>query len=179
MDNLEKFIVNHREEFDNREPADDLWQGIEKGLGKKQGKEPMIGRWIWKAASIILFAAVIGLLVERNMHINEPVRIAPAGERLTELDQVETYYSRMISQKRQEIQSYLRENPDFRKSFNKDINQLDSMYDGLKTELAHSYSDKIVDAMIVNLQVRIRILNQQLNILQAIEKTKENEKADI
>ena len=179
MDKLEKFIKENRNDFDNKIPPDDTWEGISGGLETKPVSFPKINQWLWKAASLILLMAVIGLLVERNMHRELKSPANQANERLSELNKVEAYYTSLISQKRQEIQKYLRDNPDFRKSFNQDISQLDSMYSGLKNELSDTYNDKIVDAMIVNLQLRIKILNQQLNILQSIQKTKENENANI
>ena len=177
MDKLEKFITENRERFDDKTPGEDLWAGISAGLvGGKKIRRP-INQWLWKAASFVLLAMVIGLLTDRVYHTNNSQHKNSGNERLMELKQVENYYSSLITQKRSEIQTYLQENPGFRKSFSHDITQLDSMYSSLKTELSNSYNDKIVDAMIVNLQLRIRILNQQLEILKSIQKTKENDKA--
>ena len=177
MDKLEKFITENREKFDDRNPGDELWNGISARLdGNKPGKRS-ISQYMWKAASFVLLAMVIGLLTERIYHRDRSQNSLQGNERLTELNQVEDYYTSLIAQKRNEIQVYLSENPDFRQSFSHDITQLDSMYTSLKSELSNSYSDKIVDAMIVNLQLRIRILNQQLDILKSIQKTKEHDKA--
>ncbi len=179
MDKLEKFIRENREEFDNKLPGDKSWDDIVNRMNRQKAKTIPITQWMWKAASIVLLAAVIGLLIERYVHDRNSVNAVPVNPRLTELKQVESYYSTLISEKREEIQAYLKKDPDFRKSFNHDINQLDSMYSQLKTELSKSYSEKIVDAMIVNLQLRIKILNEQLNILQSIQKAKKDEKSKV
>ncbi len=179
MDNLEKYIRENREAFDDKDPGENSWNEIVKRINKPVSKTIRVTQWIWKAASIILFAAVIGLLVDRYVHNKNAAGPVVPNPRITELRQVENYYTNLITEKRQEINVYLQKDPDFRKSFNHDINQLDSLYSGLKTELSKSYNDKIVDAMIVNLQLRIKILNEQLSILQSIQKTKKNEKSSI
>ena len=35
-DKLKDFIRNNRDEFDNREPSDRVWKGIEKEIGDKR-----------------------------------------------------------------------------------------------------------------------------------------------
>lgn len=180
MDNLEKFITGHREEFDDRVPGDEIWNTIDRQLNRKRLKRVQLYGWMWKVASMLLLAAVIGLLIDRRIHPSGEVagnRIT--GNRLAEFKQVEEFYTRLIGEKQVEIQTSIKANPGLSREFSHEITWLDSAYSGLKTELSMTYSDKIVDAMIVNLQLRINILNQQLNILQAINKTKENEKAHI
>jgi hypothetical protein len=179
MDNLEKFIHENREQFDNREPGDELWNNISNKLDHSHRPERFINHWIWKAASIVLFVAVLGLLIERQFRQAKEVTINRPQKQTIEFKQVEEYYTSLIVSKRAEIQDYLQANPSFRNEFTGDILQLDSMYVSLKMELSNNYSEKIVDAMIVNLQMRIRILNQQLNILQKIKNAKENEKPSI
>ena len=49
---------------------------------------------------------------------------------------------------------------------------LDSMYAVLKKDLNKGNEDVIADAMILNLRLRIEILNKQLSIIQAIEDSK-------
>ena len=179
MDNFEKFIQENREQFDDREPGGELWNNIIHKL--EHGRQPrrFINHWVWKAASFILFAAVLGLLIERQFRQTKEITINQPKEQKIEFKQVEEYYTSLILSKRTEIQNYLHANPSFRNEFTGDIVQLDSMYADLKKELSNNYNDKIVDAMIVNLQMRIRILNQQLNILQKIKNAKENEKSSI
>jgi hypothetical protein len=66
---------------------------------------------------------------------------------------------------------------DLGKDFANEINMLDSMYAVLKKDMQNGNEENLVDAMILNLQLRIEILNQQLNIIQSIE-TRKNEKID-
>ncbi|NJO03617.1 MAG: hypothetical protein HC880_19775 [Bacteroidia bacterium] len=54
------------------------------------------------------------------------------------------------------------------------MTQLDSMYTSLKKELYQLPSkEEVVEAMIINLQTRIKILNRQLEILERINDLKQ------
>jgi hypothetical protein len=179
MDDFEKFVRENRQNFDDREPGEDTWNNIRHRLDRGQPPQGLIHHWIWKAASIILFAAVLGLLAERQFRKRGENLVNQSSEEKIEFRQVEEYYTSLIASKRAEIGNFLIDNPSFRNEFAYDINQLDSMYTSLKGNLTDNYSEKIVDAMIVNLRMRMQILNQQLSILQKIKNTKQNEKPGI
>jgi hypothetical protein len=179
MDNLEKFIQENREQFDNLEPGEGLWNNISHRLSPNRTSGQLLHHWIWKAASFVLFAAVLGLLIERQFRQPKEIAGNLPKEQKIEFKQVEEYYTSLIISKRAEIRHYLQANPSFRNEFTDDISQLDSMYSILKVKLSDNYNEKIVDAMIVNLQMRIQILNQQLSILQKIKNSQQNEKSNI
>jgi hypothetical protein len=61
--------------------------------------------------------------------------------------------------------------------FGKDLAGLDSSYHRLKRELASTPNkEQIMDAMILNLQMRMEILNKQLKTLEKIKSIKSNRK---
>jgi hypothetical protein len=68
---------------------------------------------------------------------------------------------------------------DFGGEFLSEIQVLDSMYILLKKDMNHGNEEVLVDAMILNLQLRIEILNQQLSIIQSIENSQKDEKINI
>ena len=67
--------------------------------------------------------------------------------------------------------------PEQQEQFLLEIDQLDSMYLELKkTYQTNASNDRVMDAMISNLQLRLEILNRQLDILQNIKnQNNENE----
>lgn len=177
MDRLEKYITDHRNEFDDKDPSRELWHRINNRL---DSSEVIYINWkthLWKAASVILFAAVVWLLVDREYR----TRQTPVGSIQTEqgyaFSEVENYYFQIINQKRQTIRNYLDNNPEVDEMLLADIDRLDSAYQKLKKSMTKISSEKILDAMVNNLQTRIEILNQQLDILERIKsiKDKENE----
>ena len=85
-----------------------------------------------------------------------------------EFNQAEDYYVSLINQKRQSIKDQL--TPEQQEQFLVEIDQLDSMYVELKkTYQTNASNDRVMDAMINNLQLRLDILNRQLEILENIK----------
>ena len=165
-DQLEKFIMENREAFDDAIPADQTWTKIDQRLTKKGSVWPTI----WKVAAMLFMASTIFLMIDKNT--NEP-----EGPILSEeFTQAEDYYVTLINQKRQAIKSQL--TPEQHEQFLVEIDQLDSMYVELKkTYQTNASNDRVMDAMINNLQLRLDILNKQLDILENIKN--QNNESDI
>lgn len=157
-DQFEKFIIENREAFNNEEPSEKVWSDVDKKLGKKQSYLSIA----WKIAAMLFMASTILLIVDRNNQLsNSPVLS-------DEFEQAEDYYVKLINVKKQEIKEKL--TPEEQAQFLSDIDQLDSMYLELKqTYQTNASNDRVVDAMISNLQLRLNILNKQLEILENIK----------
>lgn len=157
-DQFEKFIIENRNSFDDRNPSDKVWNKIDKRLSKRTSFLQVA----WKVAAILFLASTLYLLIDKN---NEPF----AGPQLSqEFVQAEDYYISMISQRKQQIKEQLSAAQE--EEFLTDINQLDEMYTELKnTYKTNASSERVVDAMINNLQLRLDILNKQLEILENIK----------
>ena len=164
-DQLEKFIMDNRGAFDENVPSDNTWNRIDHKLKEKSKLWPTV----WKVAAVLFMVSTLYLMVDRNSHPMEDEPILTE-----EFNQAETYYINLITQKRKIIQEEL--TPDHRKQFLSEIDQLDAMYLELKkTYQTNASNDRLMDAMINNLQLRLEILNKQLEILQKI-KNQNNEK---
>ncbi|MEQ8472266.1 MAG: hypothetical protein RIC35_13825 [Marinoscillum sp.] len=164
-DQLERFVINNREHFDKEEPSEKVWQNINQR--KSRGT-----KWVgaWKVAAILLLISTVYLVFERKVGDETETKALTAD---TEFEQVEAYYTTLIAQKRKEIAQFRQQS--LERDFLMEIDRLDQMYDQLKrTYKNQNSSDLITDAMISNLQLRINILNKQLEILQEL-KRKENE----
>ncbi len=164
-DNLEKFIIENRDSFDDATPSEKVWNQIDQDLGKKHSFWPKM----WKVAAVIFMASTIFLVIDRNFNsMNEGPVLSE------EFIQAEDYYISLIAQKRQAIKEQL--TPEQHEQFLVEIDQLDSMYVELKkTYQTNASNNRVTDAMINNLQLRLDILNRQLDILQNI-KNQNNEK---
>ncbi|MDP4680522.1 MAG: hypothetical protein NWS46_09175 [Cyclobacteriaceae bacterium] len=94
----------------------------------------------------------------------------------SELVEAEGYYTKMILSKKKEIAKYEIFNPELLV----DINGLDSMYTDLENDLkVYQKDDRLINAMIRNLQQSVDILNKQLNILEQLKMIEEDEKISI
>jgi hypothetical protein len=172
-DKLEKFIKSHRADMDHKEPRPDLWIDIANEMSNEHKQKSLTRSFVWWRAAAVLLLLVTSLLVlERYVSAPDREEIV-MNEQLIE---AESYYTSLINQKQKEVLS-LSQELDLGKDFANEINMLDSMYAVLKKDMQNGNEENLVDAMILNLQLRIEILNQQLNIIQSIE-TRKNEKID-
>lgn len=157
-DQFEKFIMENRESFSDAEPSDKVWRGVEKSLNNHQSFLSIA----WKVAAMLFMVSTIYLIIDRN---NQSMTGPVLSD---EFEEAEDYYVKLISLKKQEIKEQL--TPENQSQFLSDIDQLDSMYLELKqTYQTNASNDRVVDAMISNLQLRLNILNKQLEILENIK----------
>ena len=175
-DRLEKYIKSHREEMDGKNPRNDLWSDIEKELNQNT-KQRHISKSVifWRAAAVILLLITSWLAfdkVNQNFSDENSGNVAVLSPQLIE---AETFYISLIGQKKEEIK-VMSERYDLGAEFLDDINMLDSMYSVLKEDMNNGDEENVADAMILNLQLRIEILNQQLGIIQSIENSQKDEK---
>lgn len=157
-DQLEKFIMDNREAFDDATPSDQAWSKIDQKLTKRRSAWPTL----WKVAAMLFMATTIILIIDKSKsEVQGPVLSE-------EFNQAEDYYVSLINQKRQSIKDQL--TPEQQEQFLVEIDQLDSMYVELKkTYQTNASNDRVMDAMINNLQLRLDILNRQLEILENIK----------
>jgi hypothetical protein len=180
MDKLEKYIRENRASFDDKNPPVEVWHKINHQLDKGETSQIHMGSLLWRAAAIFLFAMVVWLLMDRADNINQETQI-PLTEDTDRIafNDVEAFYSMEIERKQKLILHFVSENPELDTSLLEEIDQLDSTYQVLKSTAENGYSERILDAMVINLQMRIDILNQQLEVLGKIKNLKENEKVDM
>lgn len=160
-DLLERYIVDHRQEFDDLEPSDKLWKGIEDGVKSKKRDWSVL----WKVAAMIFLASTIFLTIERQFIGNDNIELS---ESKREFFEVERYYFQLISDTKNELEGLnIREK-------NADLiqeeYQLDKIYQNLKEEYLNQNSSEILkDALVENLRLRIKILSNQVKILNEID----------
>ena len=189
---LEKFIQNNRADFDPYEPPARLWDKITQELDeeapqvkKKEGKVIRIPvRNLYRVAAAVL---ILGGLWTVYQNIPQNSGIVEGSEEVAtntinlsdidpELAEAEAYYTQLIVDKKTEIEQFRSKRVPVQDDFYKDLDELDSLYTGLKSELYEvPAKERVVEAMIQNLQIRIEILNKQLEILNRIQKLQNGE----
>jgi hypothetical protein len=173
-DSFEKFIRDHREAFDSRDPDPALWRRIESEIRPRR----VIS---WKAiasraaAVVLIFAA--SYLVHEMIDNREPgmtarkIRSAKEQELvIPELREAEMYYSGLINEKIREIEPILAHCPAIEKELEFDMAELDSLYSDLKNDLKDNIANQeVVEAIIENYRLRISILEELLTELEPEE----------
>lgn len=175
-DKLEKFISQNKEAFDEDGPSEDLWNKIEGNLEEEKQES-----WwsYWKVASMLFLVTTVVLLVDR-MQPQQDAELAQATTLSEEFTEAEQFYSRLISERKQQIDSY--DVPgDLRREFLDEMNELDDLYLELRSTFEKKSGDqKLIDAMISNMRLRMRILDRQIEILERLNDYKnEGEEAII
>ena len=169
-DKLEKFISEHRQDFDDQEPSLKLWDNIQKRVAKP---ERNFG-WVWKVAAVLLLGLSLTLLFERENR--EELLVHEDEDVSSEILEVEQHYSSIILAKRTEIAHLIEEKKFEDVEVLKDLDALDLMYDQLKEDLKKNQNDdRVVNAMIRNLQLRVEILSKQLEILKKLKRNEDYE----
>ena len=158
-DNLEDFIKNNRQAFDDKEPRERVWKNIDASL-KLQKPSLWNSVGIWRAAAIVFMLLSGYLLVPKTFSDD---KVADNSAVANDFRDIEAFYVQEISAKKDLINQF--QKADALNGFTQDFRQLEAMYMVLKEEMKNSPSEKVKDAMVLNLLVRINLLNQQLSKL--------------
>lgn len=157
---LEDFIRENRSLFNDKEPPDRIWSGVENSLRLKRKIDWWNSVSLWRVAALLLMGFSIYLLIPSS-----PGK--PDTASLREFQDVEAFYIREIMHKEQLIDQFRK--MERLNGFTKDFHQLEAMYMVLKEEMKTRPSKKVKDALVLNLLIRIDLLNQQLHKLEEYE----------
>jgi hypothetical protein len=170
MDQLEDFIGKNRGAFDDKEPSEKVWRNIHASIGVGSSKTSW---WnsvvVWRAAAMLFMALSFYLLIPKS-DLKGEKQLA-----LKEFNDVEAFYAAQISLKEELIDGFGQD--EALENFTHDFQQLEAMYTVLKDEMKTQPSKKVKDALVLNLLVRINMLNQQLEKLERDEKKDKEERA--
>lgn len=167
-DELEDFVSQHREAFDDKEPSSKVWNKINDTLPNFEKKSWWNSAPLWRAAAII-FMVLSGYLLMPKHTIKTPGQALA----LKEFNDVETFYIAQISDKVQLIEGF--KSNDGLNGFTQNFKQLEAMYFVLKEEMKNHPNQKVKDALVLNLLVRIDLLNQKLYLLEKSQKEERSE----
>lgn len=193
--NLERFVRDNREAFDQMHPSPALWDKIGEAIGepKKNTTRVVSMSWARWAVAATLFLALAGTLgyflfvktettsIPLAIHEDTPKTEITASESVDPIvQQIDPQYAKLVSQftevigeKQAELRQIEKDDPELYRKFAGDIQKLDSSYHLLRSTLnANPNTEQLLQAMISNLQMQIDLLNQQLNIIQKVKQPK-------
>lgn len=167
MENLEKFILEHREDFDREVPPLKVWANIDRELDAKRG-----GRIVWM--KYVRVAAAAAVLVAVSCYIGfQAGAKSDAAQALSDFSpehaEMERYFNEQINAKMAQLVSYQQD-----EHVKPDLQELDAVYDELKAELKDAPvggEQKVIEAMINNYQTKLDILEHVLNKVNTTEET--------
>jgi hypothetical protein len=84
-----------------------------------------------------------------------------------------THYANLVEAKQNELKMLTAENPEYSRQFANDLAALDSSYHALQSQTnSPPNQEVIIEAMIRNLQLQVRLLSRQLYIIHQIKNSK-------
>lgn len=184
---LEKFVNRNRSEFDAEHPGADVWSKIEKTLPIKKQAKVFSLRDIYKfsaaAAVLCIVLTSVYFLYVRQQKNELAVTDPKATNNTVQLNGIAPEYAaeakqvfNAIERRQEELKEATAANPELYKQFLDDLKLLDSTYNMLQKQAAHTPNkDVIMKAMLQNLQLQAELLYRQLMITNDIKKqTKQN-----
>lgn len=161
-DRLEDFIKANREAFDQMEPSGKVWEKI----SDKQPKTRVIklkSFWFRAAAVAMIVVATSVILVKTDL-LNGQKIAAETDPELRELLEAEAFYAHQVNGKLEEIRKCYYTYPELKDDIENDLNELQLMYNELKTDLKENVSNKtVIEAMIENNRIRLKLVDQVLD----------------
>ncbi|MEQ1585097.1 MAG: hypothetical protein ABL895_04415 [Cyclobacteriaceae bacterium] len=164
-DSLKKFVAEHRQEFDHRDPSPNAWTRIKSNLPGKQ-----VSLWnnvvVWRVAAVLFLGLSVYFFNTRDLSRTSRESAQLQGE----FSDLESFYSEQIEEK-VELISHI-QNFSEEEQFTQDLEKLEAMYLVLREQMKSHPSEKVKDALILNLLVRIDLLNQQIESIEDSKKVK-------
>jgi cell division protein FtsB len=179
---LEDFIKMNRDEFDDLEPSSDLWARIEKHLPpegttiKPREAKTFSLSFVLKVAASVIIVMGIGFGLYLHHERSEAVNFTAINPTYAKQ---QMHYASLVQNQRKELKSIAKTDPELYKEFSVEIARMDSTYNKLNKDLSTSPNqERVLRAMIRNLQIQSEILNQQLEVIEQINQTKKEQSND-
>ena len=179
MDKLEEHIRKNREDLDRYSPSSGTWKRIERGL--KNERSPL-SQWLSIAAMVIVILGTAVVFLRPGNRWSNTNREMRSDAALTtanpQLKETEIYYNNVVNSLYREAIPMLTGNPEIEKELNTDISQLDSICSEIKKDLKDNIANQeVVEALIQNYRIKIRLLEDMLIILKENENNPEKSKS--
>ena len=171
MDKLEEHIRKNREDLDRYSPSSGIWKRIKKGLLRNNSS---LTRLISVAAMITVILGTAAVLFRPGQWLSDRGADSKRNGMLmqvsSQLKETEIYYNSLANSLYREATPLLTHNPEIEKELLTDISQIDSICSEIKKDLKDNVANEdVIEALIQNYRIKIRLLEDMLSIL------KENE----
>jgi uncharacterized damage-inducible protein DinB len=171
---LEKYIKNNRDAFDDAYPSLRLWAAIESELGEEtappvrqrqmQARRP----WYQIAATVAILLSLGGI---GGAYLNQQSQVTTAQQVLEEVapefSEIEQYYNQRIHERYVQLTSHTQD-----PEIDADLAQMDQAMLELREELAHAppgREDQIVQQLMESYRLKLLILERILERIEALQ----------
>ncbi len=155
---IEDFINENQREFDSEIPDKSIWLAIEKELDNSP-KGRVMKFTVFKLAATLVTFICVGILIGLQLTYPKKIDFAQHDEYRKMLE-IERHYNQQVSFQLEKI-----DNPETTHTVEKDLMELDIIYQELKNELLkndYANSQMLIEAMIKNHKTKTDILEKIL-----------------
>ena len=162
-DRLEEFIKENREAFDQFEPSDKVWGQISKS--KPKPRTVTFTTYFLRVAAVLAVVAIFSVTITKINIFNSGEFTQQSDDpELRELIEAEAFYASQVNKKMDEIRKCYVVYPEIKEDVEMDLNELQQMYNVLKTDLKENVSKKtVIEAMIENNRYRLKMVDEVLD----------------
>jgi CHASE3 domain sensor protein len=173
MDKLEQFIKDNREDLDRYEPSPLAWKKIRAGL---PSSFRVIPSWVSAAAMITVILGTAFLIYSSLNSKNPDYSEGNAGQ--SALKETEIYYNALVNSIYSQAKPLLTGQPEIANELRTDMSHLDSIGADIRKDLKDNVANQeVVEALIQNYRIKLRLLEDMLVILKQNEDQKEKTKS--
>lgn len=166
MDKFEEHIKKVRQDLDIYNPPPELWNRIDKGLKKEKS---INWKWLSVAAMVIVVLGFATLLLKPSFSLKNNNEISNAdgiNPVIPQLSETEIYYNNLVNTLYREAAPLLTTNPEINMELTEDLTRLDSISSDIRKDLKENIANQeVVEALIQNYRIKIRLLEDILNLL--------------
>jgi phosphoglycerate-specific signal transduction histidine kinase len=177
MDNLENFITQNRDAFDDSIPSLKVWAAIDRTANKKHARRIRLWKQLQIAAAItvlLVSGGIVGSYLTQSGQGNSAMAILQQAA--PEYFEMEQYFKTQIDDRINQLVSYSPNDQVLQ-----DLDQIDQAMLELKAELQDApkgKEDEIIENLIQNYQMKVAILEKVLERMQLNSHTKNNKTED-
>jgi hypothetical protein len=173
MDDLEQFIKSKREELDKYDPSAEVWKRILRAIKPVRRS---VRLWLSAAAMITVVIGTTFVLLIINQNKNLP---DSAGKTIQQaLKETEMYYNTQVNTLYREAKPLLTGQPEVEKELENDLSRIDNICHEIKKDLKDNVANQeVIEALIQNYTIKIRILEDMLTTLKEKENNTEKRKS--
>lgn len=177
MDELEKYIVNNKSDFDESfDKKEFLWSKIDEEL-HPTNRAKVVSLAYWKP--ILKVAALLAVICSFGIAALFFNTNKMAQNQSMELREIDAHYVSLIDAKYHSVKNNTSINEEDKKAFFQAISELEKESEKLQKELNKNFNNSIlINAMVNNYKERLRLLDQLLHRIEKSKRSK-NEKSII
>ena len=161
MNNLEQFIRENKDQFDDQRPDRSIWLEIERNFDKPTENKNIFRLSFFKIAASVVLILSVGVVIGINYSASSKEMNYTISPEMKQYKETEAFYNTQVSRKLDQLTD-----PTIKRNVENDLKQLDEIYNELKSEMLNTQyanSSMMIDAMIQNHKTKVEILENILN----------------